>query len=39
MGTEKALRKLTQAYKEGKIAIGPGNETVVDMKFEDVTKT
>ena len=38
-GTPEALREFTKAYKEGKITIGPENETVVETKFEDIPKT
>lgn len=38
-GAVRAWKELTQAYKEGKIRIGPENETVVDTRFEDVPKT
>ena len=38
-GGAEALKELTKAYKEGKLTIGPENETVVDAKLEDVPKT
>lgn len=34
-----AVGELIQAWKEGKIQVGEGNETVVETKFEDVPKT
>lgn len=34
-----AVGELVQAWKEGKIQVGEGNETVVETKFEDVPKT
>lgn len=38
-GAAVALKAFTQAYKEGKIKLGPENETVVDTEFQDVPKT
>ena len=38
-GSTVALHALTQAYKEGKIKLGPGNETVVDTAFENIPTT
>ena len=38
-GAAVALREFTEAYEEGKIAIGPNSETVMETKFDDIPKT
>ena len=38
-GGQEALGEFVKAYKDGKIVIGPENETVVETKFEDIPQT